>query len=168
MPIAQYCIFVVVDREFGTQISELSQRGPVWIVSTPINKVAAKEVWTQSPEIFSLEGVTIFDSSEDSTTENIFIKVLDSVDLHHGIYSANPPYTVIEAVGTPVTGGTTEVVPCHKTSPETHCRVNFVAFGRLVVDNEVVLWSFNSGLLRISTQYSSRTSSSISTGQSLL
>jgi hypothetical protein len=28
---------------------------------------------------------------------------LDTIDLHHGSYSADPPYTVLEVLGTPLT-----------------------------------------------------------------
>jgi len=46
-----------------------------------------------------LEGVTTFRFAEDSSSEDTLINELDTIDLHHGTYSANPPYTVIEVIG---------------------------------------------------------------------
>ena len=33
----------------------------------------------------------------------MLINELDTIDLHHGTYSANPPYTVLDVIGTAVT-----------------------------------------------------------------
>jgi hypothetical protein len=47
-----------------------------------------------------LEGVTIFKTRDDSSPEDTLIQELQTIDLHHGVYSANPPYTVLEVIGT--------------------------------------------------------------------
>ena len=46
-----------------------------------------------------MEGITTFKFPEGSSPEDILINELDKIDLHHGIYSADPSYTVIEAIG---------------------------------------------------------------------
>jgi hypothetical protein len=46
--------------------------------------------------------VTTF-KSEASSPENALLDELDTVDLHHGSYSADPPYTVLEVIGASVT-----------------------------------------------------------------
>jgi len=45
-------------------------------------------------------GVTTFKFVEDSSCEDILLNELDAIDDHHGTYSANPPYTIIEVIGT--------------------------------------------------------------------
>jgi hypothetical protein len=95
-----YRVLVVLDRDYGEGLSTLVQRGPVWIVDTPSNRAAAEKIWAADPNRSHLDGVTTFKFGADRSPEDIFINELETIDLHHGIYSANPPYTVIEAIGT--------------------------------------------------------------------
>jgi hypothetical protein len=102
MPNADYCVFVVVDGEFGSRLSELVQGGPVWIIDSPANRTAAQKIWTEHPEYSELDGVTVFRPVEGYSREDALIYELGTIDLHHGAHAANPPYTVIEVLGTPV------------------------------------------------------------------
>jgi len=95
-----YRVFVVLDRDYGQRLTELAQTGPVWIVDTPANRTIAQQIWDASPNRSHLEGVTTFKFQEGIPSEDILINELDTIDLHHGTYSSNPPYTVIEVIGT--------------------------------------------------------------------
>jgi hypothetical protein len=95
-----YRVFVVVDRDYGGRLVELAQTGPVWIVDTPANRTVAEQIWAGDPNRSHLEGVTTFKFSEDGSSEDILINELDTIDIHHGTCSANPPYTVVEVTGT--------------------------------------------------------------------
>ena len=97
-----YRVFVVVDRNYGPHLAELAEIGPVWIVDTPANRTAAQQIWAAHPNRSHLEGVTTFKFPDGRSPEDILINELDTIDLHHGIYSANPPYTVIEVIGTKI------------------------------------------------------------------
>ncbi len=99
-----YRVFVVLDQDYGEGLSALAQTGPVWIVDTPLNRAAAQKIWAASPDGTHLDGVTTFKFGVDSSPEDILIDELETIDLHHGVYSANPPYTVIEAIGTAISG----------------------------------------------------------------
>jgi hypothetical protein len=94
-----YRVFVVLDREYGDRLSELAQTGPVWIVDTPLNRTAAQKTWAVDPNRSHLDGVTTFKTGDDSSPEESLINELDTIDLHHGTYSADPPYTVLEVIG---------------------------------------------------------------------
>jgi hypothetical protein len=94
-----YKVSVVVDREFGEQLATLASGVPVWIVDTPINKAVAKRFWKERPHENSLTGITTFDFSESDAPEEIVVSMLDTIELHHGPHSADPPYTVIEVFG---------------------------------------------------------------------
>lgn len=94
-----YRVFIVLDKEYGERLSELNQAGPVWIVDTPRNRAAAQKIWEVAPNRSHLEGVTAFKINADDSPEDNLVNELDAIDLHHGIHSANPPYTVLEAVG---------------------------------------------------------------------
>jgi len=94
-----YRVFVVVDREYGERLSELARTGPVWIVDTPNNRAAAQKIWAADANRSHLEGVTTFKTGDDCSCEDTLINELDTIDLHHGSYSADPPYTVLEVIG---------------------------------------------------------------------
>ena len=98
-----YRVFVVLDREYGDRLSELAQTGPVWIVDTPLNRTAAQKIWAIDPNRSHLDGVTTFKTGDDSSPEDGLINELDTIDLHHGTYSADPPYTVLEVIGAEMT-----------------------------------------------------------------
>jgi hypothetical protein len=98
-PLDGYRVFVVLDREYGERLSELVGNDPVWIVDTPTNRAVAQKIWTAEPNRTHLDGITTFKTPEASSPETALIEQLDTIDLHHSRYSADPPYTVLEAVG---------------------------------------------------------------------
>jgi hypothetical protein len=98
-----YRVIVVLDREYGKRLSELVARGPVWIIDTPTNRTVAQKIWAADVNRSYLDGVTTFKAESESSLEDALISELGTIDLHHGVYSANPPYTVIEVIGASIT-----------------------------------------------------------------
>jgi hypothetical protein len=98
-----YKVCVIVDRNFGERLVELRQGVPVWIVDTPVNKSVSQRLWKERPNESHLTGITTFNDIESSSPEELLIEELDSIDLHHGTYSAKPPYAVLEVLGTRLT-----------------------------------------------------------------
>jgi hypothetical protein len=94
-----YRVSIVVDREYGERLSELTERGPVWIVDTPKNRAAAERIWAIHANRTHFDGVTTFKAGRHASREDILIDGLDTIDLHHGTYSADPPYTILEVIG---------------------------------------------------------------------
>jgi hypothetical protein len=43
--------------------------------------------------------VTVFNDHPESNSQEIFLQVLDDVDLHHGENSVKPPYSELVAIG---------------------------------------------------------------------
>jgi hypothetical protein len=101
--LSPYKVFVIVDRQFGEQLSLLAPGIPVWIVDTPTNKIVAQRLWKERPNDNSLTGITTFNDSESASPEDLVIWHLDVIDLHHGRNSADPPYTIIEVCGARLT-----------------------------------------------------------------
>jgi hypothetical protein len=99
-----YKVYVVVDRNFGAQLDTLEVGTPVWIVDTPVNKPVAQRFWKEQSQRDHLTGVTTFKDLQSLTAEDLLLKEIDAIDLHHGPYSSNPPYTLLEIIGTPLTG----------------------------------------------------------------
>ena len=99
-------VYVVVDRNFGERVASLEKKVPVWIVDTPSNKPVALRRWKESQSVDHLTGITTFDDIYSTSPEELFLAELDTIDLHHGSYSATPPYTILEVVGSPLTVNT--------------------------------------------------------------
>jgi hypothetical protein len=96
-------VYVVVDREFGEQLARLARGVPIWIVDTPLNRAVAQRLWKERHQEDYLTGITTFNDLESSSAEDLLVRELDTIDLHHGAESADPPYTVLEVLGTPLT-----------------------------------------------------------------
>lgn len=97
-----YRVRIVVDRDFGERLAELEPGVPVWIVGTPLNAGVAQRLWKERNQENHLTGVTTFNDSASTSPEDLLISELDTIDLHHGSYSSNPPYTILEVLGTPL------------------------------------------------------------------
>jgi hypothetical protein len=74
----------------------------VWIVDTPTNKPVAQRLRKEQPDQKHLTGITTFHDLKGSSPEDLLLEELDMIDLHHGSHSADPPYTIIDVLGTPL------------------------------------------------------------------
>jgi len=62
----------------------------------------AQGLWKTQSQNDSLTGITTFDASNSASPVDIVASMLGTIDLHHGICSADPPYAVIEVFGAPL------------------------------------------------------------------
>jgi hypothetical protein len=90
---------VVVEPSFGERLATLPAGEPVWIVESANNPPVARRLWTERPTSSHLAGITTFRPGVPDTPEEHLLSVLDTIDLHHGHYSADPPYSVLEVIG---------------------------------------------------------------------
>lgn len=100
---APYPVTVILDRAYGERLLALPVGTAVWIVDTPPNRAAAQRLWAQHTSDSHLDGVTTFKTREEASAEEMLLGKLDTIDLHHGTYSAQPPYTVVEVIGAAIT-----------------------------------------------------------------
>ena len=103
MKIKPHKIAIVVNKDFGEKLIELSKRLHVWICDSENNLPFVKQVWSQDKKYSIESGVTKFDVSDNDSAEDIFVNILDDVDLHHGEFSHEPPWSIIEVYGVSVT-----------------------------------------------------------------
>src|SRR5436190_11001723 len=89
---------IVVDREFGERLAELRNDVPVWIVGSRVNTAVVRRLWAERQTQDHLTGITVFDDFA-GTAADLLRSQLDNIDLHHGVYSADPPCTVLEVIG---------------------------------------------------------------------
>ena len=92
-----YRVHVVVDPAFGQRLADLPADEPVWVVASPINEPVIRQLWQQRPTKSHLDGITLFQSH--GSPEDALLGNLGTIDLHHGEYSAQPPYSLLEVVG---------------------------------------------------------------------
>ena len=97
--IAPYRVRVVVDPNFGERLASLPAHEPVWVIDSAANSPVAHRLWRERPAENHLTGITTFKSGGNCSPEEELLAQLGTIDLHHGEYSANPPYTVIEVIG---------------------------------------------------------------------
>jgi hypothetical protein len=97
-------VTLVLEPEYGEKLARLAAASHVWVVDTPANRGAASEYWAQNPNHKAESGITTFKVSEDVSRLETFLGILATVDLHHGAYSSNPPYSELEVIGVPLTG----------------------------------------------------------------
>jgi hypothetical protein len=98
-----YRVIVVVDRAFGEQLESIPRGVAVWIVDSPANRPVVEKLRREYPEPNYLKGIGLFTSPESFSAELSFLDELYMVDLHHGEYSADPPYSVLEVIGVGLT-----------------------------------------------------------------
>jgi hypothetical protein len=106
----RYSVSIVLDRNFGQRLRELLKTGPVWAVDSPTNRDCAQKLWAEFPARDHLDGVTIFKCAEGGSPEQVFINHMGIIDDHHGVHSANPPYTAISVFGSGLTPDVRQVL----------------------------------------------------------
>ena len=102
MTTESYKVVVVVDPALGERLAHLQSAVPVWILETSANRAIAERLWSDRPKDSHLTGITTFKAAGPSPEENL-LGVIDTIDLHHGTYSASPPCKVLEVIGTAAT-----------------------------------------------------------------
>jgi hypothetical protein len=103
MPDVPYRVYIIVDPDFGEKLAQLERGAPVWIVDSPTNKPVVQRFWNEHPNESHLTGITAFHNWDSLSPEDMLLRKLDTIELHHGPYSANPAYSVIEVLGTQLT-----------------------------------------------------------------
>jgi hypothetical protein len=95
-------VTLVLEPNYDGKLSPLATISHVWVVDTPANRAAALEYWAQNSKHKRGTGITTFKTSENASRLETFLGILATVDLHHGEYSSNPPYSELEVVGVPL------------------------------------------------------------------
>ena len=100
----EHRVAVVVDPALASVVAELAQDRHVWAVRVTGTEKVATNVWLDNQKgqhRCNDAGLTLFNGS--ATPEESFLSILDSVELHHGEYSHDPPLSVIEVLGVDAT-----------------------------------------------------------------
>jgi hypothetical protein len=85
-------VTLVVDLEFGEQAKARARVGPLWVIDSPKNTPAIKELRTSDGK-YDASSPTLFDAVPGRSPEDCAIVFIDTVDTHH------PSWTTFEIVG---------------------------------------------------------------------
>lgn len=99
---------IVLDPEFGKQLSQLARQLHIWVVDSDTNGPAIRDFWANEPTSEETDdpiatGITSFAAIPGETREDTCVRLLDTVDDHHGDYAHDPPWSEIEIHGLTLT-----------------------------------------------------------------
>lgn len=95
-----YAVHVIVDPQFGCRLREIPAGEPVWIADTNINRPAHEAVGRERTATSHLVGLSSFKVDLNDSPEDWLISKMETIDLHHGEMSHDPPWSVINVIGT--------------------------------------------------------------------
>jgi hypothetical protein len=95
-------VMLVLDRNYGARLSSVPTESHIWLIESPANRDAAASYRAAQGPSTAENSVTTFKAADDDSGSETCLKLLDTIDLHHGVYSAVPQYSVLEIVGAPL------------------------------------------------------------------
>jgi len=96
-------VAIVVDPNFGERLIQLAAELHVWAVDSPANRTAAERIRATPGAANSLErGITMFGAALGAAPERVVADILATVDLHHGVYSHTPAWSIVHVYGAPI------------------------------------------------------------------
>jgi hypothetical protein len=95
-------VILIVDRNYSADLATLASDCHVWLIESAGNSESAASYWTTYPESNRGSGLTTFAAADDESGPEACLKILKTIDLHHGACSSDPPYSVLEIVGAPL------------------------------------------------------------------
>jgi hypothetical protein len=96
-----YCVHVIVDPKFGARLRTIPEEEPVWIVDTDTNRLAYETVGKERQSQGIAVDLSSFKADLKASPEEWLISEISTIDLHHGEMSHNPPWSIINVIGTP-------------------------------------------------------------------
>lgn len=96
-----YRVHVVLESTYGERLRELAQDEPVWVVESEMNHPVIIALRQERKGRSHLDGITSFEDDASISPQEQFISMLSTIDLHHGDYSHEPPYSVLDVIGIP-------------------------------------------------------------------
>jgi hypothetical protein len=92
-------VAIVLDPQFAEKLGDLAASMPVWVVDTPENRRIAELLWAQSSRDSIARDVTTAKADSTEATPFLLSRLLSLVDLHHGEFSHDPPWTLLHVYG---------------------------------------------------------------------
>ncbi|MDU0458982.1 MAG: hypothetical protein RW306_09665 [Geobacteraceae bacterium] len=94
-----YKVFLIIDPHYGECLAALPPHVPVWIIESDMNTPVVERLRQERAEESHLQGITTFKEKPNMSSEQQAISMLEQVDLHHGEFSTDRPYSILEIIG---------------------------------------------------------------------
>lgn len=94
-----YRVHVVVNPHYGESIPGLPVEEPAWVVDSQDNHPVIQALWDERKRTDHLTGITSFKFDGEASPEDWLVSILASIDLHHGKFSHDPPYSILNVIG---------------------------------------------------------------------
>ena len=94
-------ITIILDPEYGDRVRDVALLGPVWVAPSGTNRMAVERCWHE-PAAGSYE-VTYWSEPRTGSSEEEWIGILDSLDLHHSRPWAGPGIAAVHIIGASLT-----------------------------------------------------------------
>lgn len=90
-------VSIVLDPDFGDRVEQVAAIGPVWMTASGANRAAVEEYWaTKTPDAHD---VTYWSEPRTGATEEEWLGILDTIEMHHGEPWAGPGIAGLEVYG---------------------------------------------------------------------
>jgi hypothetical protein len=103
MTASPHRVGIVLDPEFGGRLSQLARQFHLWVVASETNAPAIRDsrgdaTATETGDPLA-SGVTSFEPFPGESSEDLCVRILETVDDHHGDLAHDPPWSEIEVHG---------------------------------------------------------------------
>jgi hypothetical protein len=122
-------VVLVVDPAYGDRLWEIAARHDAWVVPGDSNKAVVEEMWAaKTAGDDMIASVTIWSVPMPAVTEEDWVGMLDTIEVHHGDLSSEPPMDTLSVYGAAVTPAITAALrECEYTSVKA-TKFGFLAF----------------------------------------
>jgi hypothetical protein len=94
----EHRVTVIVDLEFVIRLRDLLAEEAIWIVNSSTNAPVIQTIWKEHSTTTRAE-LTSFKFDPKGTPEDWLVSELATIELHHGEYSHDPAWSILNAVG---------------------------------------------------------------------
>lgn len=104
----QHIVFIVADPSYGEKVFPLARAGHVWLAESPVNERARarfyqEKMWTGDGSNAMGSGITLWGVEAGESAEDGVLRLVETVDDHHGPYEHDVAWTEIAVVGAKLT-----------------------------------------------------------------
>ena len=99
MPLDFTTVAIILDPDFGAQLSELASRMPVWVVDTPGNRASIESEWARRRRDGAERELSVFRMIDGLSPADHIAALLRTIDAHHGASSDDGPFATLLVFG---------------------------------------------------------------------
>jgi hypothetical protein len=123
-------VVLVVDPACGDQLWEIAASHDTWVVPSDLNRAAVEEIWEARKEQHDEPTLTIWSAPRAAETEDDWLGMLGTIEIHHGADACEPPLDTLSVYGAAVTPPITAALRENDYDAIKPTNLGFIAFKR--------------------------------------